>query len=73
MDLAEFRSQFPIARTRAYLFSGAQSPAATTVSAAYDAWGAAWTYDPLYNYDRALTVAVPNPHTLLTPSAGRRP
>ena len=28
MDLAEFRSQFPALRTRAYLFAGALTPAA---------------------------------------------
>ncbi len=54
MDLDEFRAQFPITETRAYLFAGALCPAAVTVRAAFDTWASAWTHDPLRNYDRAL-------------------
>lgn len=46
MDLAELRAQFPVARSRAYLFSGALAPAATPVRAAWDEWTRAWTEDP---------------------------
>jgi selenocysteine lyase/cysteine desulfurase len=46
VDLAEFRAEFPITRTRAYLFSGALAPAATRVRAAWDAWSASWSDDP---------------------------
>jgi cysteine desulfurase / selenocysteine lyase len=46
VDLAEFRAEFPITRTRAYLFSGALTPAATRVRAAWDAWSASWSDDP---------------------------
>jgi selenocysteine lyase/cysteine desulfurase len=51
MDIAAFRSQFPITRTRAYLFSGALAPAARPVRAAWDDWTEGWTYDPNYVYD----------------------
>ncbi len=50
MDLAEFRSQFPVLRTRAYLFAGALTPAALPVRAAWDAWSDSWEYDPNYVY-----------------------
>jgi selenocysteine lyase/cysteine desulfurase len=46
MDLDEFRAQFPVTRTRAYLFSGALTPAATPVRAAWDEWSASWSDDP---------------------------
>jgi selenocysteine lyase/cysteine desulfurase len=46
VDLAEFRAQFPITRTRAYLFSGALAPAADPVRAAWDRWSASWSADP---------------------------
>ena len=46
MDLAEFRAQFPVTRTRAYLFSGALTPAAIPVRAAWDEWTASWSDDP---------------------------
>ncbi len=48
MDLAGFRAQFPITRTRAYLFSGAL--AAVPVRSAWDAWTDSWSYDPNYVY-----------------------
>jgi selenocysteine lyase/cysteine desulfurase len=51
MDLAAFRSQFPITRTRAYLFSGALAPAARSVRSAWDDWTEGWTYDPNFVYD----------------------
>ena len=46
MELAEFRAQFPVTRTRAYLFSGALTPAAAPVRAAWDEWTASWSDDP---------------------------
>ncbi len=46
MDLAEFRAQFPVTRTRAYLFSGAITPAAAPVRAAWDEWSQRWSDDP---------------------------
>jgi selenocysteine lyase/cysteine desulfurase len=46
VDLDEFRAEFPITRTRAYLFSGALAPAATRVRAAWDGWSASWSDDP---------------------------
>jgi cysteine desulfurase/selenocysteine lyase len=46
VDLDQFRAQFPITRTRAYLFSGALTPAATPVRAAWDGWSASWGDDP---------------------------
>jgi selenocysteine lyase/cysteine desulfurase len=46
VDLDEFRAEFPITRTRAYLFSGALTPAATRVRAAWDGWSASWSDDP---------------------------
>ncbi len=51
MDLAEFRAQFPVTRTRAYLFSGALAPAADPVRAAFVRWSESWTYDPNHVYD----------------------
>ena len=50
MDLAEFRSQFPALRTRAYLFAGALTPAAKPVRAAWDDWTDSWQYDPNFVY-----------------------
>lgn len=50
MNLEEFRRQFPVTRTRAYLFAGAIAPAAAPVRAAADAWLDAWTHDPLLEY-----------------------
>lgn len=46
MDLARFRAEFPITRTRAYLFSGAMAPAAVPVRAAWDEWTDRWSGDP---------------------------
>jgi cysteine desulfurase/selenocysteine lyase len=46
VDLEAFRAQFPITRTRAYLFSGALTPAATPVRAAWEEWSASWSNDP---------------------------
>jgi selenocysteine lyase/cysteine desulfurase len=46
LELAEFRALFPVTRTRAYLFSGALTPAATPVRAAWDEWTASWSDDP---------------------------
>lgn len=46
VDLDEFRAEFPITRTRAYLFSGALTPAATRVRAAWDTWAGSWSDDP---------------------------
>ncbi len=51
MKLGEFRAQFPVTRTRAYLFSGALAPAAEPVRAAFARWSEAWTYDPNHVYD----------------------
>jgi len=50
MELAEFRRQFPITRTRAYLFSGALAPAAAPVRAAWDDWSSSWSTDPNHIY-----------------------
>jgi cysteine desulfurase/selenocysteine lyase len=46
MEIADFREQVPITRSRAYLFNGALAPAATPVTAAWDTWTAAWKGDP---------------------------
>ncbi|HEY3765557.1 MAG TPA: aminotransferase class V-fold PLP-dependent enzyme [Gaiellales bacterium] len=46
MDLAGFRAQFPVTQTRAYLFSGAITPAAAPVRAAWDEWSQRWSADP---------------------------
>ena len=46
MTLEEFRAQFPALETRAYLFSGAMTPAAATVRAEWDKWTDAWSADP---------------------------
>jgi len=46
MRLEEFRAQFPALQTRAYLFSGALTPAAATVRAEWDKWTDAWSADP---------------------------
>jgi selenocysteine lyase/cysteine desulfurase len=46
VDLDEFRAEFPVTRTRAYLFSGALTPAATRVRAAWDRWSERWSDDP---------------------------
>jgi cysteine desulfurase / selenocysteine lyase len=46
VDLAELRAQFPVTRTRAYLFSGALAPAADPVRAAWERWSASWRDDP---------------------------
>jgi kynureninase len=46
VDLSELRAQFPITRTRAYLFSGALAPAAAPVRAAWDEWSDRWSTDP---------------------------
>jgi cysteine desulfurase/selenocysteine lyase len=56
VDLSEFRAQFPVTRTRAYLFSGALAPAATPVRAAWDAWTDSWSADPnaVYTADALL-------------------
>ena len=51
MELSEFRGQFPVTRTRAYLFSGALAPAAEPVRAAFARWSESWTYDPNHVYD----------------------
>lgn len=45
-ELARFRSQIPITRSRAYLFNGALAPAAEPVLAAWNAWSNAWREDP---------------------------
>jgi selenocysteine lyase/cysteine desulfurase len=59
VDLARFRSEFPITRTRAYLFSGAMAPAATPVRAAWDEWTERWSDDPnaVYTGDGLLGAA----------------
>jgi cysteine desulfurase / selenocysteine lyase len=44
------RACFPIVKTRAYLFSGGLSPAATSVRAAHDRWSEAWMHDPAAPY-----------------------
>jgi selenocysteine lyase/cysteine desulfurase len=46
VDLDEFRAEFPITRDRAYLFSGALTPAANRVRAAWDRWSTSWSDDP---------------------------
>jgi selenocysteine lyase/cysteine desulfurase len=51
VDVAQFRSLFPIARTRAYLFNGALTPAAVPVSEVWRRWASDWTSDPLYRYN----------------------
>ena len=50
--LDEFRAQFPITRSRAYLFNGALAPAAVAVRAALDGWAETWSCEPLVNYGR---------------------
>jgi cysteine desulfurase/selenocysteine lyase len=50
MRLTDFRAQFPITRTRAYLFSGALAPAAAPVRAAWDDWAVSWSTDPNHVY-----------------------
>jgi selenocysteine lyase/cysteine desulfurase len=59
VDLARFRAQFPITRTRAYLFSGALAPAAVPVRAAWDEWTDRWSDDPnaVYTGDGLLGAA----------------
>ena len=59
MDLARFRAEFPITRTRAYLFSGAMAPAAAPVRAAWDEWTDRWSADPnaVYTGDGLLGAA----------------
>jgi cysteine desulfurase/selenocysteine lyase len=54
VDMVAFRSQFPITRTRAYLFSGALAPAAIPVRAAWDDWSESWSHDPNFIYDGAF-------------------
>ncbi len=54
MDIATFRQQFPITRSRAYLFSGALTPAAIPVRAAWDDWTESWSHDPNFVYDGAF-------------------
>lgn len=56
MDLAEFRSQFPALRTRAYLFAGALTPAARPVRAAWDDWTGSWEYDPNFVYTGPMMI-----------------
>lgn len=53
LPIAEFRAQFPILRDRAYLFSGALSPAAIAVRTEWDRWTEGWSMDPnsLYTTD----------------------
>ena len=51
-SLEEFRDQFPITRSRAYLFNGALAPAATPVRQALDRWADTWSNEPLVDYDR---------------------
>jgi len=59
VDLARFRAEFPITRTRAYLFSGAMTPAAAPVRAAWDEWTDRWSADPnaVYTGDGLLGAA----------------
>jgi kynureninase len=52
LTLQQFRAQFPILRTRAFLFSGALTPAAQPVADAFASWGQTWMHDPLYAYGR---------------------
>jgi selenocysteine lyase/cysteine desulfurase len=47
MELQEFRRQFPVTRSHAYLLSGALAPAALSVRAAAEAWLHAWSDDPV--------------------------
>jgi selenocysteine lyase/cysteine desulfurase len=50
MTPEQARHCFPIASTRAYLFSGGLAPAATSVREAHDRWTEAWMYDPAAPY-----------------------
>jgi selenocysteine lyase/cysteine desulfurase len=50
MTPEQARAFFPIVSTRAYLFSGGLSPAATSVRAAHDRWSEAWMHDPAAPY-----------------------
>jgi cysteine desulfurase / selenocysteine lyase len=50
MTPEQARACFPIVNTRAYLFSGGLSPAATSVRAAHDRWSEAWMHDPAAPY-----------------------
>src|SRR6267378_857939 len=50
MTPEQARQCFPIAKTRAYLFSGGLAPAATSVREAHDRWTDAWMYDPAAPY-----------------------
>jgi selenocysteine lyase/cysteine desulfurase len=54
VDIGAFRTQFPITRTRAYLFSGALAPAAIPVRVAWDDWTTSWSYDPNFVYEGAF-------------------
>jgi selenocysteine lyase/cysteine desulfurase len=50
-----FRSQVPVLKTRAYLFSGALNPCATPVRAAWNQWSEAWSSDPNAVYSHEAT------------------
>ena len=51
-DLSALRDLFPVARRRAYLFSGGLAPAADPVRAAFDEWLERWALEPLYHRAR---------------------
>ena len=53
MNIEEFRTSFPITRTRAYLFSGAITPACDQTAAALSEWTHHWESRPLVNYGAA--------------------
>jgi len=50
MNIADFRGQFPITKSRAFLFSGALSPASLPSAAAWDMWSDSWSLDPNHVY-----------------------
>lgn len=54
MNIDEFRSAFPITRERAYLFSGAITPASDPTERALQDWVTLWRSRPLVSYDAAF-------------------
>ncbi len=54
MNIDDFRSAFPITRERAYLFSGAMTPASDRTERALQDWVTLWRSRPLVSYDAAF-------------------
>ena len=54
MNLDQFRSAFPITAERAYLFSGAMTPACDRTDAALQEWARLWETRPLVAYDASF-------------------